>query len=300
MEAPLNFEGVIVPVVTPFSLDGAIDEEGLVAQLGWLSGRNLAGIVALGSTGEAVLLSREERRKVIELCASHREEGAVLLAGTGAESTAGSIELALDAARIGADALLVITPFYYKAQMTARALCDHFRAVADNSPVPVFLYNMPPNTGLDLPPEAVEELSAHTNIIGLKDSSGDLRNLFLYLERTPPGFNVLTGSSMILGVSVQAGAAGAILAMGNVAPDLCVELFEAAGEGDLEGVLRLQPQLGYLTRAIQGAFGIPGIKAAADELGGRGGAPRPPLQPLSDEERAAVAAALREGGLLRD
>lgn len=297
MEVPLSFEGVIVPVVTPFSLEGALDPEGLEAQLGWLSGKGLAGIVALGSTGEAVLVSREERRLVIEICASLKEEGTVLVAGTGAESTADSIALARDAAELGADALLVVTPSYYRAQMTSRALCDHYVAVADDSPVPLLLYNMPESTGIHLPSEAAEELSAHPNIAGLKDSSGDLRSLHLFLGCTPPDFRVLTGSTLILGASAGAGAVGAILAMGNVAPELCVELFEAGRTGDMDRVLGLQPQLGFLTRAIQGAYGIPGIKAAVDLLGGRGGAVRSPLQPLTDEDRAAVAAALEEGGL---
>ncbi|MCK4772290.1 MAG: dihydrodipicolinate synthase family protein, partial [Candidatus Latescibacteria bacterium] len=164
---------------------------------------------------------------------------------------------------------------------------------------PLLLYNMPESTGIHFPSEAAEELSAHPNIVGLKDSSGDLRSLHLFLGCTPPDFSVLTGSTLILGASAGAGAVGAILAMGNVAPELCVELFEAGRTGDMDRVLGLQPQLGFLTRAIQGAYGIPGIKAAVDLLGGRGGAVRSPLQPLTDEDRAEVAAALEEGGVTR-
>ncbi len=297
MQAQSSFEGVIVPVVTPFSSDDTVDLKGLEAQLRWLSGRGLAGIVALGSTGEAVLMSREERRTVIELAASLKEEAAVLLAGTGAESTAETIALAHDAARLGAETLLVVPPSYYKAQMTSRALRDHYLTVAQQAPVPILLYNIPACTGLELPPDAVEELAAHPNIVGLKDSSGDLRTLQVFLERTPPGFKVITGSALILGAAAASGATGAILAMANVVPEVCIELFEAGRSGDMNTVRDLQPELSFLTRAIQGAYGIPGLKAAADLLGGCGGAPRSPLQPLGEEDRAAVAAALEEVGL---
>ncbi len=290
----LNFEGVIVPVVTPFSLDGAVDPEGLEAQLEWLSGKGMAGIAALGSTGEAVLLEREERVRVIEVCAANREKDSIFLVGSGAESTAATLAYARDAAQLGADAIMVLTPSYYKARMTSQALCDHFRIVADNSDLPVVLYNMPSNTGLNLSVEAAGELSTHPNIIGLKDSNGDLRNLQQYLERTPPEFNLLVGSAFILGASVAAGAVGGIIAMANAVPELCVELFEAARAGDMDGMLELQPRLGFLTRVIQGGFGIAGIKAAADMLGGHGGPPRSPLPQLSEEDKATIDAALRE------
>jgi 4-hydroxy-2-oxoglutarate aldolase len=298
MGTPLNFEGVIVPVVTPFSLDGEIDSEGLEAQLDWLSGKGVAGIAALGSTGEAVLLEREERARVIEICAANREEGTILLAGSGGESTAVTLAYARDASQLGADAIMVLTPSYYKAQMTSQALCDHFTIVADNSDLPVILYNMPTNTGINLSAEAAEELSAHPNIIGLKDSNGDLRNLQQYLERTPPEFNILVGSALIMGAAVSAGAVGGIIAMANAVPEICVELFERARTGDMDGLLELQPRLGFLTRAVQGRFGIAGIKAAADMLGGRGGPPRPPLPFLSEEDEAAIETALKEGGLI--
>ena len=295
METPLNFEGVIVPVVTPFSLDGTIDSDGLEVQLEWLSGKGVAGVAALGSTGEAVLLEREERVRVIEVCAANREKDSIFLVGSGAESTAATLTFARDAAQLGADAIMVLTPSYYKAQMTSQALCDHFRIVADNSDIPVVLYNMPPSTGINLSAEAAEELSTHPNIIGLKDSSGDLRNLQQYLERTPPEFSVLVGSALILGASVVAGAVGGIIAMANAIPELCVELFEAARAGDMDDMMELQPRLGFLTRAVQGRFGIAGIKAAADLLGGHGGPPRPPLPQLSEEDEKAIDAVLREG-----
>lgn len=297
MEAPLSLQGVIVPVVTPFSLEGGLDLEGLEVQMEWLSGRGLTGVVALGSTGEAPLVSREERRSIVARVASLREEGVLLVAGVGAESSALTIDLALEAAEAGAEALLVINPSYYRSQMTHRVLFDHYSDLADKSPLPVILYSIPQNTGLPLSHTLVEELAAHPNIAGLKDSGGDMRDLHLFLERTPPDFNVITGSALLTGPAAAAGASAAILAMANVVPDLCVELFDAGCTGEIDTVRRLQSELNFLTRAIQGRFGIPGMKAAADLLGGHGGFPRKPMQPLNDEDRTSVAAALEEAGM---
>lgn len=296
MAVRADLEGVIPPVVTPFSSSGELDLEGLIAQLTWLGGRGLSGVLALGSTGEAPLLDEGERREVVTCCAEHREEGAFLLAGTGAESTRGAIRLSRDAGAAGADACLVVNPAYYKGAMTTDALVAHYEAVADSSEVPILLYSVPKFTGMPIPPDAVERLALHPNIIGLKDSSGDLRSLHAFLERTPPDFAVIEGASLILGAAVQAGAAGAILAVANFCPDLCVALHDAARAGENDRVNALQTELNVLTRRIQGAYGIPGLKVAAGLLGGAGGFPRPPLRPLSAEGTAAVQAALAEAG----
>lgn len=293
MESSLNLEGVIVPLVTPFSMDGSLDTGGLTRQLTWLAGKGLTGVVALGSTGEAPFLERGERREVIAAVAGHREKGSLLLAGIGVESTRLTIGLASDAAEAGADAVLVVNPSFYRSAMTHRVLFDHYTAVADSSPLPVVLYTIPQNTGLALNHDLVEELSSHPNIIGLKESGGDLRDLQLHLQRTPPEFSIITGAATIAGHAAAAGASAAILAMANVVPELCVEVFAAGRNGALEEMKDLQARLSFLTRSIQGRFGIAGIKAAAELLGGTGGLPRAPLKPVSDEERAAISAALR-------
>jgi 4-hydroxy-2-oxoglutarate aldolase len=181
--------------------------------------------------------------------------------------------------------------------MTPSALRDHYLAVADASPLPVILYSIPQNTGVVLDHDLVEELAAHPGIIGLKDSAGDIRDLQFHLQRTPPGFHVITGAAVIAGFAAAAGADGAILAMANLVPELCVAVFEAGAAGRLEEMRDLQARLSHLTRAIQGRSGIAGLKAAADLLGGVGGPVRPPLQPVTEEERAAIAAALSEAGL---
>jgi len=298
MQAPAFLDGVIVPVVTPFSLAHDVDPAALRAQLDWLGGRSLAGVVALGSTGEAPFVTDDERRLVYDTVAEARAAGQTFIAGTGAESTARTIANARLAAAAGADAQLVINPCYYAAQMDTAALVAHYTALADAVELPVILYNIPQNTGVPIPPEAVETLAGHENIVGIKDSSGDLRTIQLYLERTPPGFGVITGSALLAVPAAEAGVCGAILAMANVVPELCGAAFEAGQEGRVEQGRALQVELNYLTRAVQGRFGIPGIKAAATLLGGSGGLPRPPLRALSEGDEEEVRAALAEGGLL--
>jgi 4-hydroxy-tetrahydrodipicolinate synthase len=294
----MSFEGVIPPVVTPFSLEGDLDLGGLESQIKWLSGRGLAGILVAGSTGEAPLLGREERRLMMEKAAAVREQGTVLMVGTGAQSTRETVVFTVDAGHAGADAALVFNPFYFKGAMTVDAHVAHFEAVADASPVPVLLYNVPLFTGLAIPPEAVERLAQHENIVGMKDSSGDLRTLQTFLERTPPEFQVLNGSALITGMSAAAGATGVILAMANVVPDLCVDLFDAGAADDMDRVRELQASLNFLTREIQGAHGIPGIKVAAELLGGFGGFPRSPIRPATEDAKERIRAALAEAGSL--
>ncbi|MFC1530329.1 dihydrodipicolinate synthase family protein [Gemmatimonadota bacterium] len=297
MASSLSPEGVIVPLVTPFSMDGSLDEAGLIDQLTWLSGRGLTGVVALGSTGEAPLLEPPERRRVIATAAANREPDTMLIAGAGVESTRLTIRLAEEAAEAGADAVLVVNPSFYRSAMSPGTLYDHYCAVAGASPLPVILYSIPQNTGLALGPDLVEELSAHPGIIGLKESGGDLRDLQLHLQRTPPGFSIITGAATIAGPAAASGASAAILAMANVVPELCVEVFAAGREGEVEEMRDLQARLSFLTRSIQGGYGISGVKAAVELLGGTGGELRAPLKPVDDDGRTAILAALREAGL---
>ena len=234
---------------------------------------------------------------MIERAVAIKEKGTIVMAGSGAQRTRDAVAFTEDAGRAGADAVLVVNPFYYKGLMTADALVAHFEAVADASTVPVLLYSVAMFTGMAIPTDVVERLAAHENIVGMKDSSGDLRSVQTFLERTPPEFQVLNGSAAITGMSATAGAVGAILAMGNVVPDLCVELFETGAADEMEKVRELQTTLNFLTREIQGAYGIPGIKAAAELLGGFGGSSRAPIQPLTDEARKKIGAALEQVGI---
>lgn len=297
----MKIQGILVPATTPFDpVSGDVD---LVAfrrnARSWLE-KGTAGLVLFGSTGEGQLLDEGERARLLQSLDDVRGEGQLVLAGTGAESTRLAIRLSRGAAAAGADAVLVHPPAYYRPQMTAEALRDHFFAVADASPVPVFLYQVPgAYSGLELQSGLVSRLSRHGNIAGIKDSSGDLRTLGTLVESSASGeFGVLAGSGAILYAALEAGATGGILAVAALATGECVDLYRRKRGGDDGGAGRLQERLAPLHRAVVGRLGVPGVKAGLEMIGLAGGPPRSPLKPLREKERDLVRDALQTAGLL--
>jgi 4-hydroxy-2-oxoglutarate aldolase len=297
----MELGGVHVPATTPFDpVTGEID---LVALRGnarsWLAA-GVDGLVLFGSTGEGLLVEGGERPRAIEAVRSLAGDGAKILAGTGAESTRAAIRLSRDAAAAGADAVLVHPPAYYRPQMTAEALRDHFAAVADASPVPIVLYQVPPAySGIELQVGLVAELARHPNVAGIKDSSGDLKVLGALVEGAGRSdFTVLVGSGAVFYGGLEVGARGGILAVADLAPGACVELYRAKLAGDEAAAGRIQERLAPLHRAVVAAYGVAGVKHALDLLGMAGGVPRSPLRPLREKDRQAVRAALERAGLL--
>lgn len=289
---------MFAPAVTVF--DPVTGEVDVVAfrdnARAWLAAP-LAGLVLFGSTGEGPLLDEDERTRLL---AGTRELAAdrLLLAGTGAESTRATIRLTRAAAEAGADAVLVQPPAYYKPQMTPEALRDHFLAVADAAPVPVVLYRVPPRySGVELDPGLVDELSRHPNIIGIKDSSGDLKTIGAYADACDRSCTVLAGNGAMLYGALEAGARGGILAVALLAPRECTEIYRYWEAGDGAAAGALQERVAPVHRALVGRLGVAGIKAALDLLGLAGGTPRPPLKPLPDKERKTVHDALETAGL---
>jgi dihydrodipicolinate synthase/N-acetylneuraminate lyase len=297
----MNLEGVFVPATTPF--DAVTGEVDLVAFRAnarhWLEA-GVQGLVLFGSTGEGLLLDGDERVRSLEAVRPLVEAGRLLLAGAGAESTRGAIRLCREAAGAGADAVLVHPPAYYRPQMTAEALREHFEAVADGSPIPVVLYQVPTAySGIELQDGLVARLARHGNIVGIKDSSGDLRTLGGLVESAASErFHVVVGSGAVFYAGLEVGATGGVLAVAALAPRECVEIHWLQREGDAAGAGRLQEVIAPLHRAVVGGMGVPGVKAALDLLGLAGGAPRSPLRPLRADDREKVAAALRQAGLL--
>jgi len=287
----MNLSGVILPLTTPFAGE-AVDTAALAANIARYERHGLAGYLLLGSTGEAALLDEDEKLEVLRAARAAIPPGKLMLAGVGVESTRATVRLARAAGEAGADALLVLTPFFFRARMSADALRRHFETVADAAPVPLLLYNVPVHTSLVIPPAVVGELARHPNVAGLKDSSGDLPWLLDVLGRVPAGFRVLCGSAAAFASELAAGAVGAILAVGNALPEPLVELHRRHLAGDAASALALQKALIGPIRAIVNAFGITGIKAVMDLRGLRGGAPRPPLQPLAAAELAELRAEL--------
>ena len=284
----MNLSGVFPPLTTPFSGDGSVSLVDLRTNLARYNRTPLAGYVALGSTGEAVLLSRPEMDEALGAVREAAAPEKILIAGTGAESTSETIERTRRAAELGYQVALVKTPHYFKPQLTPQVLIDHFRRVADASPIPVLLYSVPQFTGIALEAPEVAVLSEHRNIIGIKESSGNVQRAEEIVESTPSSFQTLVGSASTFYPSLAVGARGGILALACVLPELCVELHTAVRDARHDQARELQRRLLPASKAIVAQGGVAGVKYAMDLCGYRGGLPRPPLQPLSAEQKAAI------------
>ena len=295
-----KFAGIFTPIVTPFTSTGDIDERGLASNVDHYLATKLTGLVVLGSNGEAAQLDDDEADRVITIVRDRVPVGRPLLVGTGRESTRATIAASKRAAAIGADAVMARTPSFYKPQMTSENFIKHFTEVADASPVPVLLYNVTIYTGVNLLPDAVERLSEHPNIVGLKDSGNDMLQIGDYLTRSKPGFTVLAGAAPTLFTSAVLGVHGAVLALAGLVPDACVELFEHVRAGRVEEGRALQRRLMSLARAIGPVHGVPGLKAALDLLGLAGGVPRAPLRPVTPAVVDSLRVLLVSLGLLKE
>lgn len=278
----MKLQGILPPVTTPFSNDGEIVLPRLKSNIKLYNQTRLSGYVMNGSTSESVLLTWDE---IERLWATARETAApdkTMIAGTGAESTAETIQHTKRAAKLGYDAALVRTPSYYKPFMTFEAEATHFLRVADTSPIPILIYSVPIFTGYTVEAPLVAHLSSHKNIIGIKDSSGNVQRVKDMVSSTPKSFRTLTGSALTLPDALAVGASGAILAISCAFPDACVDLFEAASHGDAQRVEQLRKHAILPAANLATKFGIAGIKYAMDRLGYYGGPPRAPLLPIGE------------------
>lgn len=288
----------MLPFTTPFDNDGEIDSCALRSNVERWNETSIAGYAVLGSTGERVHLSERECLKVIEAARAKVPDHLAFIVGAGQQSTQATIDEVHGVAAVGADAVLVITPNFYRGEMTQNALINHYLAVADASIVPILLYSVPQFTNVPLQPETIARLSEHKNIIGVKDSSGDILNLAETLRLVPEDFVVLTGNGAALYPALCMGAKGAILAIGCIAPRLAVAIYEAFEVGEHKRARLMQQRLTRLTRGIPGRYGISGLKAALDMLGYVGGKVRAPLSNVSEDARSEIAKVLTETGLL--
>jgi len=287
-----DLAGVFAPITTPFdAASGDVAPQHLKDNVARLFADGLDGIVVAGSTGEAPLLQDDEHRRAVAWTREATPQGKWLIAGTGAESTRQAIALTKGAAEAGADAVLVRPPSYFPA-VAARALANYFRAIADASPVPVLVYNIPKFTHVTVPAELLTELATHPRIVGVKDSSGDLKNLAAYREAAPQ-WAVFVGSGSLLLPALELECDGGIMAVACYAARLCAELLTAFHAGDRDTASALQNRIGPLDKEIVSKLGPAGVKAAMDAVGLYGGPPRPPLAPLGPAERERVAQLVR-------
>jgi 4-hydroxy-2-oxoglutarate aldolase len=287
----LKLAGILPPLVTPFRADGGVDLAAFEANLEAYSSFDLGGYLVLGSNGEAAALEEEEKLALVG--AARRGAGSrLLLAGTGLESTRSTVAFTQRVADLGADAALVLTPHYYKAQMSHEALRLHFERVADASPIPVLLYSVPAFTALPFPPSLAASLAGHPNISGLKESSGDLGLMGRILTSVPPSFLVACGSAPVVYPALCLGAVAGILAVACCAPAPTAALYRAFLGGDHVGARRIQASLTPLAVAVTATWGVAGLKAAMDAAGFQGGSVRAPLLGIPPAAREEVALAL--------
>lgn len=287
----MTLAAVFPPMATPF-LRGEVDTSAIASNVARWIAAGVGGVVALGSNGEAPLLDEEESDRVIGAARGAVPKGKLVIAGTGRESTRATIAASARAAALGADAVLVRTPSYFKPRMTPDAFVRHFTAVADASPVPVLLYNYPAVTGVNLTPETVATLAQHPNIAGVKETGGDTGQFAAYVDQTPRTFAVIAGAAPTFYAGLCVGATGAILAAACVVPELCVRLFQLAKAGDHAAARDLQARITPIARLVTTTHGVPGLKAAMDLAGYTGGEPRAPLAPAGADAVAQIRAEL--------
>ena len=292
------FEGIYTPIVTPFNDTEDIDYEKMYHNLDRWGRTDLAGIVVLGSNGEFVFLSLDEKLRLAKDVIGHFNKDKKVIVGSGCESTKETIELSKRASEMGAHAVLVLPPHYYKAAMKDEILYGHYTDIANESPLPVFVYNMPGNTGINLSSSLVARLSQHPNIVGIKDTSGSIVQLSELVRDTQDNFAVFPGNAGYLFPALAIGAKGATLALANILPEDCCTLFSLFKDGRMDDAQALQLKMLDINALVTTRLGIPALKAAMDMLGYHGGKPRRPLRPLPEEARKLVEDALRRYGAL--
>ena len=289
----VNLSGVFPPIATPFDADGEVDPSAIRSNISRWMRSGLRGIVALGSNGEAPLLTETESDVVVAAARDAVPRDRIFIVGTGRESTRATIDASRRAAALGADAVLVRTPSYFKARMTADAFTAHYSAVADAITVPVLLYNYPAVTGVNLPPDAIARLAGHANIVGMKETSTDAGQIAAFVDAAAGHeFAVIAGSAPSFYAAMCLGARGGILAAACIVPRLCVRLFDAFNAGDHATARDLQRRLIPIATAVTTGYGVPGLKAALQLAGYVGGSPRPPLHVASDDAVAAIRGVL--------
>ncbi len=294
----LQIRGVIPPVVTPFRADGEVDYEAYVKNLARWNSAPLAGYLVLGSNGETAYLSEEEKLRLLQLTVETAAPGRLCLAGTGLESTRATLNLTSQAARLGADAALILTPCYYGGQMTDSVLIHHYTEIADRSAIPIMIYNVPKFTHLNVSVDVVRVLSQHPNIVGMKDSSGDMSQLVRFQRVAAEDFTIAVGTASGWYPALALGARAGILALANCCPDQCARVQELFDTGEREAAQSLFRRLFPVNAAVTALFGIPGLKHAMTLLGFDGGCVRSPLQPLSQEQKDRLREVLVEAELL--
>lgn len=276
--------GIFPPITTPF-INGELALDKLKQNILMWNKTQLSGYVVLGSNGESVFLTREEKLTLVESTKIFSSDDKIIIAGTGSDSIKETIFLTNEAASRGADFALILTPSFYKSEMKHNSYVKYFYAIADESKVPILIYNVPKFTGVDIEVETVAELSKHQNIVGIKNSSENGRQNIEFVANTEKNFSVIVGTASMLFNGITSGAVGGILALANIAPNQCVQIQKLIEEKKYDEALNLQQKMIPVNKAVTSKYGVAGLKAAMDLLGYFGGEPRAPLSSLNENDK---------------
>lgn len=295
----LKLNGIFPPLPTSYDKNEEVSHVDMGNNIRALCQYELAGFLILGSNGELINLSEGEKIGIYENTRKAIAADKIMLAGTGGQSTRETIRLTNYAAQAGVDAVLVLNPSYYRGLMTTEALKYHYHSVADASPVPVIIYNMPANSGLDMDADTIVSISNHENIIGMKDSGGNIVKMGDIRNRVKPEFQILAGSAGFLLPALSIGAIGGILALANIAPLQCLSIYNDFISGRIEDARTMQIKMIAVNSAITSKWGVPALKTAMDHLGLFGGLARKPILPLKDNIKEQLLSILEQNEIHR-
>ncbi len=293
-----NLYGIFPPITTPF-VNGELSIDKLKHNISIWNKTKLSGYVVMGSNGEAVLLTKEEKLKLIEQTKIFSSPEKIIIVGTGSDSIKETILLTNAAANFGADYALVLTPSFYKSEMKHNNYLKYFSEVADNSKIPIIIYNVPKFTGVDIEVETVADLSKHQNIVGIKNSTENSRQIIEFVSNTHKDFKVIVGTASMLFNGITSGAVGGILALANIAPEQCILIQKFIEEKNFDEAFKLQQKIIQANKAVTSKYGVAGLKYAMDLLGYFGGEPRIPLLPLNANDKEQIKNILMQAEILR-
>ena len=290
-----NLAGIIPPLTTPF-IDDEVSTDKLLENISKYESHMLSGYVLFGSNGESIFLTREEKLKIIQTVREHTHR--TLIVGTGLDSIKDTISLCNEAAEIGANYALVITPSFFKSEMKHRTFLNYYTRVAESVMIPIVIYNVPKFTNVNIEVETIIELSSHPNIIGLKDSTENPSRISELSANVHSGFKLIVGTASVLYSGLLSGASAGILALANVAPDQCYKIYKFFKEREFDKALEIQNKMIPVNKAVTSKFGVAGLKAAMDLLNYFGGSPRLPLEPLNEAQQIELKIILKNASLI--
>lgn len=292
-------KGIYPPLTTPFSRNEVAYPK-LIQNLKKYNKFDLSGYVVLGSNGESIFLTKEEKLRLISTVREHTPKSKPIIAGTGLESIKETIELSNAAAKEGADYALIITPSFFKTFMTHKAFIEYYTSIADSISIPVIIYNVSKFTNVDIQINAIAQLAEYPNIAGIKNSTENVAQISETVLNTPDDFVTLIGTGSVLLSGLISGASGGIVALANVAPEECLKIYKLFNQGRISEADKIQKRMLAVNKAITSLYGVAGLKAAMGILGYYGGQPRKPVQPATSSKIKELKKILFNAGLLNN